>query len=453
MGDSIHLRTYKTRSESVEYTILEALTATIASPDLFDSDVPFASGSAYVGAGLGINNPIRDILIEAKQIYGDSRQVGCLLSIGTVDISSPPNALALEDDRRIRRAVLDVIADCHRTAKEMDEKLSNAVIYHRFSVQGPLDCARVIDWNGIDFVSLIHNYFRGTETTAKVEACGKLISSPIGYLSLKSLNHSRAMGVILRQPPSLLPYFVLREEAMQVLVEKLLPSANSKQKLVVVTGEKGSGKSQLSSYFCKQYGQRFSHVFFIDGSSEAAIQFDLQNAVRSLGYAHRYATWEDALAQLAIGLPSKDGPRKDWLLVFDNARVNVAPSIPKCAHGYILVNSQSRVRASLVSKENHIQLGQLSEREAQALFFKAIQQPKPSEADIQMVDALLNVIGRLPHHVVAAGLYWYRLSPSMDEKPHLSDSEEFLELFKSGEVDMEFVMKSLPFQRDGYDED
>ncbi|CAG8639754.1 15788_t:CDS:2 [Acaulospora colombiana] len=431
MGDSTHLRTYKTRSENIECTMLEALTATIASSDLFSSEVTFASGSSYVGAGLGINNPIREILMEAKQIYGESRQVGCLLSIGTVDIPPSYDTLALEDDKKML-AVLDAISDCRRTASAMNEKLSDAVIYHRFSVQGPLTCARVIDWNRVDCLSLVHHYLQG-EATEKIEACAHNVD----------IDHSRAMGVTVRQPPPLLPYFVVREEPMKILIQRLLPSAKSERRLVVITGEKGSGKSQLSSYFCDQFSQ----------SSEATIQIDLQNAVRSLGYSHRHATWEDALAVLAKGLPSKDEPRKDWLLVFDDARVNVAPFIPSCQHGSILVNSQSRVRASLVAKENHVQLGQLSENAAQAVFFKVIQEPKPSESDIQTAEELFRVIGRLPLHVVAAGLYWYRMSPSRDENPHLSESEEFIELFKSGTVDMELLTKSLPFQRDGYDED
>jgi Cdc6-like AAA superfamily ATPase len=66
------------------------------------------------------------------------------------------------------------------------------------------------------------------------------------------------MGVEIRRPPPLLPYFVAREEAIQFLAQRLLPSVKPERNLVVITGKKGSGKSQLSSYFCKQFGQRYA---------------------------------------------------------------------------------------------------------------------------------------------------------------------------------------------------
>jgi hypothetical protein len=179
---------------------------------------------------------------------------------------------------------------------------------------------------------------------------------------------------------------------------------------------------------------------------------DLEKAVRTLGYSHRHSTWEDALEELATGWPSKEGLAKDWLLIYDNACVNVVPFLPKGQHGSILVNSQSRARAMLVSRENHLQLEELSEKEAQAVFFKAIHQPKPSQADILAAGELFKKTGKLPLYVAATAIYWYGLSPAMDEEPHLSTSDEFLELFKGNSIDMESIVAVLPSQRDDYDQ-
>jgi hypothetical protein len=187
LGDSAHLRTYTTRSENIECSIIEALAATIASPNLFDKEVTVKSGSSYVGAELGINNPIRNILMEAEQIYGPSRQVGCLLSIGTVDVPLSHDILDSEYDK-LTHSMLKAIVDCRETATAMSEKLSNATIYQRLSVQGPLHCARIIDWGRVDFLSLTQDYLQKAMINGKIDACIELILNSKVCLSLENLS-------------------------------------------------------------------------------------------------------------------------------------------------------------------------------------------------------------------------------------------------------------------------
>lgn len=68
------------------YTYSEAAQATSAAPTFFRPAKisPRSLESDYVDAGVGgYNNPVRQIIAEAKRIFGKSSQIACVLSIGT----------------------------------------------------------------------------------------------------------------------------------------------------------------------------------------------------------------------------------------------------------------------------------------------------------------------------------------------------------------------------------
>jgi hypothetical protein len=91
-------------------------------------------------------------------------------------------------------------------------------------------------------------------------------------------------------------------------------------------------------------GNRFSHVFFLDGSTEATIKGDLQAAIRSLGTGFSQQSADDALNWLSRTQETENASAKakgqmmlviDWLVIFDNVddpNIDLIQFFPKSQH-------------------------------------------------------------------------------------------------------------------------
>ncbi|KIM32605.1 hypothetical protein M408DRAFT_48522, partial [Serendipita vermifera MAFF 305830] len=84
LSHPILFRTYATRSTSLNPTIVEGICATMAIPSLF---VPAKIGprlreKSFVGGAVGANNPTRELLKEAANVFGKDKRVTQILSIG-----------------------------------------------------------------------------------------------------------------------------------------------------------------------------------------------------------------------------------------------------------------------------------------------------------------------------------------------------------------------------------
>ncbi|KAG8885679.1 hypothetical protein FRB97_000122 [Tulasnella sp. 331] len=81
---ALHLRTYKHRRVTAipnSWKIWEAARATSAAPTYFP---PMEVGDrSYTDGGVGFNNPILLVIVEARNVYGPTRPIGCIISLGT----------------------------------------------------------------------------------------------------------------------------------------------------------------------------------------------------------------------------------------------------------------------------------------------------------------------------------------------------------------------------------
>ena len=78
-------RTYDVLKKSYNCEIWEAVRAILAAPTFFSAIEigPPASKIRYMDAGLGYNNPVKQVAAEAATIFGSEAPVICVLSIGT----------------------------------------------------------------------------------------------------------------------------------------------------------------------------------------------------------------------------------------------------------------------------------------------------------------------------------------------------------------------------------
>ncbi|PQE29437.1 patatin family protein [Rutstroemia sp. NJR-2017a WRK4] len=137
----VHFTNYHKPGESAMYdnvTILEAALATSAATTFFEPKKILSGGiyRTFLDAGLGENNPINRLWIEAKSQFGPGAlepQIRCLLSIGT---GRPSLAAFGERLKDVGQSIIDIATETTKTANnfyEMHEELTNRDGYFRFN--------------------------------------------------------------------------------------------------------------------------------------------------------------------------------------------------------------------------------------------------------------------------------------------------------------------------------
>ena len=125
---------------------------------------------------------------------------------------------------------------------------------------------------------------------------------------------------------------------------------------------------------CDIYNQitstsRFSHVFWIDASSEDTIGVGLKGLC-----SHPEAKAADISVSSKSALIWIASLHSNWLLVFDNADgvpEVVERFIPSGSQGNILITSRNRSLGHIVSYENSLEVDQMAKNEAISLLVKA----------------------------------------------------------------------------------
>jgi len=132
----ICLRTYRVSARlPSKVTVIEAALAACATPAMF---APISSGSGYrkieyIGAGLGANNPIREVITEAHLLFGGDSRISCILSLG---IGNPGIImLPLGGGNLSLQTLHDMMDDCEQRAQEIDRQIGHLGVYFRFSVE------------------------------------------------------------------------------------------------------------------------------------------------------------------------------------------------------------------------------------------------------------------------------------------------------------------------------
>ena len=129
--------------------------------------------------------------------------------------------------------------------------------------------------------------------------------------------------------------FVDRPAEMAELKRALLPQRQIKrQKIFVLYGLGGIGKTQLAVEFARRHHCKFSSVFWLDGSSKDSLQLSIMrcadriSASQISGASRTYSTnsegnVEDVVAEVMSWLARPDNT--EWLVVFDNVDRDYKP--------------------------------------------------------------------------------------------------------------------------------
>lgn len=409
-------RTYDARTR-IDCTIIEAVRATMASPSFFKPVVigPKDFAQEYIGGSIVCNNPSRQLLKEARTVFGNDRRLALILNVG----AGRPQVLSLSQAVEGDVAMDDVVTvlesiavDCETMADELGHQFSEVGVYYRLSVDRGMETVGVHEWREFEKVAThTQAYLQGPVANRLIELCLQSLKAPIGSITLQELNQSALSITRFKGLPPLTPYFVMRPEVWNAMQTSLIAKSAEEnariQRIFVICGMGGSGKTQLSIRFAKEYHTSYSHVFFLDGSSEATIRGDLQAAIRSQGTGFSQQTADDSLAFLA-----RKQAGFSWLLIFDNVddpAIDLRQFFPQCDHGAIIVTTRNRDLAQLATTM-HWQLGPMTDDEAVDVLLRSAHRPlPPTTKDAEIALGIVRGLGHLPVALVQAGSYSFRM--------------------------------------------
>jgi hypothetical protein len=155
--------------------------------------------------------------------------------------------------------------------------------------------------------------------------------------------------------------FVDRPSEMAELEGVLLPQRETRQKVFVLYGLGGIGKTQLAVEFARRHHRKFSSVFWLNGGSEDKLKLSIARCASRIPVGHisdtsrEYSTGASGdvdvvVAAVAAWLAQPDNT--DWLVVFDNVdrdfeseapdplAYDVRKYFPGADHGSILITTR-----------------------------------------------------------------------------------------------------------------
>jgi predicted acylesterase/phospholipase RssA len=148
-------RTYPVRVlASANCEIWEAARATSAAPTFFKRiEIDDGSGGKeeFVDGGMGCNNPVNQVLAEARDVFGNDRMVGCLVSIGTGHPGTIGLARPDSFQKFLPTKLIDVLkkiaTDCEKTANELSTRFQDyESFYYRFNVEHGAEGISLEEW-------------------------------------------------------------------------------------------------------------------------------------------------------------------------------------------------------------------------------------------------------------------------------------------------------------------
>ncbi|KAF2191272.1 FabD/lysophospholipase-like protein [Zopfia rhizophila CBS 207.26] len=304
--------------------IWEACRATSAASSFFD---PIAIGrynEEFVDGATGANNPVVELWNQAQLMWGPAPlegKVQCLVSIGT----GIPSLKPFRDDLlHIGETLVAIATETEQTAERFRRDkayLDSSNRYFRFNVvRGLEDIGLEQSTMRKEIAAATRRYVASQDVFKQMQACaGNLASRE--YVGEYRTNFS------LEGIPRV-KTFVERPSEMAELERALLPQRqNMRQKIFVLYGLGGIGKTQLALEFTRRHHRKFSSVFWLDGSSEVSLKLSIarcagripasQISDASRTYSISSARNIDEVVGEVIGwLAQPDNT--EWLVVFDN---------------------------------------------------------------------------------------------------------------------------------------
>jgi len=138
-------RTYQSHETHTHCKIWEAARATSAVPKFF-KEIELGRKQPFIDGGFGNNNPSKLVLEEASKIFG-SRQVGCMVSIGTGQVGIiTVRAPRYFQPTNIFEVMHAIATDCEKTHEGILSSNSPNTVYFRLNVDQGMQGIQFSEW-------------------------------------------------------------------------------------------------------------------------------------------------------------------------------------------------------------------------------------------------------------------------------------------------------------------
>lgn len=189
-------RTYQVNTnQNYNCTIWEAARATSAVPKIFkhisigEPDMK----EIFLGASLGWNNPLAQVLDEAERVYGASIRVACILSIG----AGHPETIAWQSPETFRWLSTDLLTllrqistNCEDSAEQFENRYKNVMgLYFRLSVEQGMQKVALADWQKLGEIKThTTQYLLRSGMSKKVDLIAQALCAGAGLASVGELS-------------------------------------------------------------------------------------------------------------------------------------------------------------------------------------------------------------------------------------------------------------------------
>ncbi|KAF2711453.1 FabD/lysophospholipase-like protein [Pleomassaria siparia CBS 279.74] len=398
--------------------IWEACRATSAASSFFDPIAIGRFGEEYVDGATGANNPVWELWNQAQLMWGPEPlegKVSCLVSIGT---GVPVLKSFKNDVLHIGKTLVAIATETEQTAERFRQDkshLDNTERYYRFNVaRGLEDIGLEESKKSKEIAAATRRYVASQEVFKQIRACA-------GNLTEKK--RSQFWTQFSLQGVPTVGKFVDRPTEMAELERVLLPrhDQSQRQKIHVLHGLGGIGKTQLTVEFARRHHDKFSSVFWLDGRSEDSLKRSIASCAGRIPQgqipktSRAYTAVDSANVSADVNAVVKDvlGWLADpgntaWLLIFDNVDREYNPQggdpdsydvklyFSGADHGSVLITSRL---ATLEQLGDAQKLGKVTKEQGQAIF--------QNQSTREYVDSerLLKLLHGLPLAIAQAGAY------------------------------------------------
>ncbi|CUA76261.1 Dynein heavy chain 1, axonemal [Rhizoctonia solani] len=392
-------------------TTWECMHATIAHPRFFKSS-DIIEGSVqheFIGGDIGNNNPLPHVLAEVRGLH-PGRYISSIVSIGagrpkTMRIPDPGNPRSLQE------TMYNMATDSEQVAEAMERRFWNTTeVYFRFNVDQGIQDIAADEWKKANKVAAdTRAYLNKCKVNDSMNKAVGAIYCRSEALAVEHIDGRAQHGQVLDLPvisscPMPTTYYTDQVEQFRSVAEYLVDTTGTNgQKVCVIHGLGGAGKSQLAFKVVEQTHDFWEQVIYMDATSQGTIERTLRDfaKVQRLGSTH-----SDTRHWL-------ERNRNRWLLVFDGAddpNVDISRYFPSCFHGSILITTRLPHRVNLARPPSAVyELKTMKTEDASALLLKIVNSRIPHESylesDKRDAIALVNDFDFLALAIVQAGAY------------------------------------------------
>ncbi|HEX8867627.1 MAG TPA: FxSxx-COOH system tetratricopeptide repeat protein, partial [Lentzea sp.] len=175
-----------------------------------------------------------------------------------------------------------------------------------------------------------------TEEAARTELLAALSLTPAARSEAATVRYPNRTGKVRRNLPDRLTSFAGRGTALAAMRDRLTPEPAPRTWWL--TGQSGSGKTELAKEFAHRFEFDYEHVWWINARDRATITDSLALLAPLLGVAA-----ENQVTDMVLGELGQASEAQRWLLIFDGADdpAVLAGMLPQQGCGHVVVTSRA----------------------------------------------------------------------------------------------------------------